>query len=123
MPLAVASYYELFRIILESRYFSKSLHIGHRTATWTLESASMNVSAPYSGSRKTDVINGNGSEASAPVVDRAGADSDASQHNFAGTSLTGTQRARLINAACTAFFIRRGLDPGMDWHTRRSRQC
>jgi hypothetical protein len=99
--------------------FAKLLHIGHPIVTWMLESAAVNVSAPCPGSRKTAVLNANGSEGSAPasVGDRTDAGCDASQRDFAMGALAGTQRARLINASCKAFFIKRGLDPEVDWHT------
>ena len=76
----------------------------------------MNGSAPCPGSRKTPAINANGGEASASVGDRADAGGDASRRDF--TILAGRQHARLINASCKAFFIKRGLDPDVDWHTR-----
>ena len=77
----------------------------------------MNVSTACPGSRKTAAINTNGNEASASIGDRTDADSDASQRDFAMSAPAATQRARLINASCNAFFIRRGLDPEVDWHT------
>jgi hypothetical protein len=63
-------------------------------------------------------MNANGGGAPAPVGDRADAGNDASRRDFAMSACAGTQHARLINASCKAFFLKRGLDPDVDWHTR-----
>jgi hypothetical protein len=83
-----------------------------------LESAPVNISAPFPGSRKTAAIDANDGEASVSIGDRVDAGSDTSQRDFAMSALTGTQGARLINASCKAFLIKRGLDPDEDWHSR-----
>jgi hypothetical protein len=97
-----------------SKYFARLLHIGHRIVTWVLENLRMNVTAHCPGSRKTATINANGGEAPAPLGDLADTGRDASQRDFAMSALAGTQRARLIDAACKAFLTRRGLDPNGD---------
>ena len=60
----------------------------------------MNVITPYPGVRKTELLNANGAEASALVGDGAAAESEALRRDFATSTVAGTQRNRLINAAC-----------------------
>jgi hypothetical protein len=78
----------------------------------------MNMNAPFSGSRKTAALTTNARDTLVSIGDPADGGRDASQRNFAMSALTGTQCTRLINASCKAFFIKRGLDPDVDWHTR-----
>ena len=60
----------------------------------------------------------NGGETPTSVGDRADPGSDASQRDFAISAPAETQRTRLIDAACKAFLINRGLDPDTDWGQR-----
>ena len=71
----------------------------------------MNVSAPFPGSRKKESINANDGGTTASARDQNRANNDGSQRDFTTNSLGGAQRSRLINAACKAFFARRGLCP------------
>ena len=104
--------------VLEGRdIFARLLPIGHRIVTWMLESVPVNVSAPGLRSRKSAVISANNSEVSVSVGDRADARSDASQRDLTMSALPGEQGARLINASCKAFFIKRGLDPDVRMST------
>jgi len=45
---------------------------------------------------------------------RTDVDSYARQRDFTVRALTETQWARIINASCKTFFIKRGLDPEAD---------
>ena len=56
----------------------------------------------------------NGGETPASVGDWADASRDASQRDFAISAPAETQRTRLIDAACKAFLMSRGLDPDVD---------
>jgi hypothetical protein len=64
----------------------------------------MNVSVHCPGSLKT----------AASTRDWMHASSDASQRDFAISAPAATQPTRLIDAACKAFLVNRGLDPDVD---------
>src|SRR5205085_11105883 len=93
-------------------YFARLLHISHSIVTSILESMGVNVSTLCSRPRKTEAITTNGDETSASVKDLEALANDASANNSPKGAVPGTQRqhARLINASCNAFFLRRGLD-------------
>ena len=81
-----------------------------------LESACVNISTPYSRTRKTATMKTDGDEASASVKDVEDLGGDASADYWPAGTAAGRQRqhTRLINASCNAFFLRRGLDPNLD---------
>ena len=106
-------------------HFARLLHIGHLSVTWVLESAGVNVSTLCSGTRKTAAITTDGDETSASAEDLEDLSSDASLKQDGALAGTQRQRARLINASCNAFFLRRGLDSNFhaSLHSLPSEMC
>ena len=77
----------------------------------------MNVNASYRGSRKREAISANGRKPSGSVGDRVGVGGYSSPRDFDYESCRRNTTRRLIDASCNAFFLRRGLDPNLDWHS------
>jgi hypothetical protein len=65
----------------------------------------MNVSDPFHNSRKIIPFG------APPVESSVDANKFPVQRDFPARALTEMQWARIINASCKAFFIKRGLDP------------
>src|SRR5436853_1832203 len=101
----------------KAQYFARLLHIRHSIVTWMLESMGVNVSTPCSRTRKTAKITTNRDKAPASVKDLEDLSSDASVDDWTTGAVASPQRqhTRMINASCNAFFLRRGLDPNLDW--------
>ena len=80
-----------------------------------LESVGVNVTTLCSRTRKTATTTINRNERSALVKDLGDLGS-VSPDDWLSGAMEGThrQQARLINASCNAFFLRRGLDPSLD---------
>ena len=78
----------------------------------------VNISTLCSRTRKTATTTTNRDERSTSVKDLEDLGSDGSADDWSNGAVAVTQRqhARLINASCNAFFLRRGLDPNLDWH-------
>jgi len=108
-------------------HFARLLHIGHLSVTWVLESAGVNVSTLCSRTDKTWTTTTNRDEESASVKDLEDLGSDSSADDWSKGTVAGTQRqhARLINASCNAFFLRRGLDSNFhaSLHSLPSEMC
>ena len=83
-----------------------------------LESMGVNVSTLCSRTDKSSTTTTNRNERSSSLKDLEDLGSDGSADDWSKKTVAGTQRqrARLINASCNAFFLRRGLDPNLDWH-------
>src|SRR5436190_16624540 len=94
----------------KTQYFARLLPISHTIVTWMLESVGVNVSTLCSRTRKTAASTTNGDERSPSVEDLEELSSDASSNPNGAVTGARRRRARLINASCNAFFLRRGLD-------------
>src|SRR5436190_15648788 len=85
----------------------------------------VNLSTLCSRTRKTAAITTNGDERSLSVEDLEELSSDASSNPNEGVAGAQRRRARLINASCNAFFLRRGLDSNFhaSLHSPPSEMC
>lgn len=80
-----------------------------------LDDASVSENTLCLGPRRKAAKSANGVDTPASIENQADAGCGTLQRDFAMSALAGTQSTRLINAACKAFFVRRGLEPEVDW--------